>query len=270
VTEAKAVRKGCISLLARLYIWMNVDACRDTVLGIAMDPMHHPDEVNEIVGVIRVPLRHGGSGSLSLEEDAVRARTWDLVSRVVSSAEENLNNLQTTYANVSFDNWPDEYKEVLKSLVRLIDYVGSEIYFASGAYERKNAAGEDEALTPPERERFYREASPILDVLTDIGLAGLAHHLLQTLESFIPFDPPGVFLRIGSIVRVGQRGGYQYESLAADLLVKLVERYLAEYRPVFREDEACRRTLLEVLDIFVQAGWPSARRLTYNLEEIFR
>jgi hypothetical protein len=50
----------------------------------------------------------------------------------------------------------------------------------------------------------------------------------------------------------------------------LVERYLAEYRTIFREKAECRHVLIEILDIFVQAGWPSARRLTYRMEEIFR
>ncbi len=49
-------------------------------------------------------------------------------------------------------------------------------------------------------------------------------------------------------------------------MVRLVEQYLAEYRAILRENEECRRTLLEVLDIFVQVGWPSALRLTYRLE----
>jgi hypothetical protein len=90
------------------------------------------------------------------------------------------------------------------------------------------------------------------------------------LEACVDFDPPGVFLRIGHVVRGGQKGGYEYESLAADLMVRLVERYLAEHRALFREDEACRQTLLDVLGIFVGVGWPAARRLTYRLEEIFR
>jgi hypothetical protein len=106
--------------------------------------------------------------------------------------------------------------------------------------------------------------------LADVGLPSLTHHLLETLESFVVIDPRGVFLRIGRVVRSGERGGYQYEQVAVDLLVRLVERYLAEYRTLLREDERCRRTLLEILDIFVRAGWPSARRLTYRLDEIFR
>lgn len=83
-------------------------------------------------------------------------------------------------------------------------------------------------------------------------------------------EPISVFEKIGKIVSIAQQGGYQYESLAADLIVKIIERYLAEYRWVFRENEKCQRTLMKILDIFVNAGWPSARRLTYRLEEIYR
>jgi len=87
---------------------------------------------------------------------------------------------------------------------------------------------------------------------------------------FISFDPIGVFLRIGRVVQGGKKDSYQYESLAVDLMVRLVERYLAEHRALLRENGECRQTLLEILDTFVQAGWRSARRLTYRLEEIFR
>jgi len=83
-------------------------------------------------------------------------------------------------------------------------------------------------------------------------------------------DPRGVFLLIHRVVLAGQQTGYQYESLAADFIVQLVERYLAEYRTLLQEDVDCRRALIEVLDMFVKAGWPSARRLAYHLEEIFR
>jgi hypothetical protein len=79
-----------------------------------------------------------------------------------------------------------------------------------------------------------------------------------------------VFLRIGRIVRASQSGGYQYESLAADLIVRFIECFLAEYRHILRENEECRNVLIEILDTFVQAGWSSARRLTYRMEEIFR
>jgi hypothetical protein len=187
-------------------------------------------------------------------------------------AKDGLRHIQAAYTNVPFNDWPETEQKNAQSLTQLIDDIGSEIYFASGAYgaERRGRTDDQRPFTHEEKARFYHEAGHILDELADVGLPSLAHHLLETLEAFIPSDPEGVFLRIGRVIRSGQKGGYQYESLAADLMVRLVEQYLAEYRAILRENEVCRRTLLEVLDIFVQVGWPSARRLTYRLEEIFR
>ena len=188
------------------------------------------------------------------------------------SAYSALKVIEQRNATVAANDWAVNEQESARSLAFLIDQIGRQVYFASGAQEgkRQNLIDEDGPYSRARIDRFYRETHPILEYLAEVGLPSLTHQLLETLEFFIPLDPAGVFICIGRVVRAGRQSGYQYESLAADLIVQLVERYLAEYRPLFREDEDCRRTLIEILDIFVQAGWPAARRLTYRLDEIFR
>ncbi len=196
---------------------------------------------------------------------------WICSKRLLRFARDGLRNLEQRNRDIPFNQWPRQDQDKAKSLLQLLDGIGDEVYFASGAYDSKRQ-GEPGAVraVKPESERFYREAAVILDELAETGLPSVAHHLVETLEFFIPLDPRGVFLRIGHILRAGQQGGYQYESLAADRIVKLVERYLADYRALLREDSECRQILIEILDTFVQAGWPSALRFTYRLEEIFR
>jgi hypothetical protein len=269
---ANEVRKFCIDIFTGLYLWRDHDMCRNIVLGLVTEPVTSPDDTRNVLSHLRGPLTHGPVAPPDPQQDTIRQRAIDLVTRCLHAAKDSLHHIDTAYANVPFNNWPEIEQKNARSLTQLIDYIGSEIYFASGAYgaERHGSTNDQRPFTPEEKVRFYHEASHILDELADVGLPSLAHHLLETLEAFIPSDPEGVFLRIGRVIRSGQKGGYQYESLAADLMVRLVEQYLAEYRAILRENEECRRTLLEVLDIFVQAGWPSARRLTYRLEEIFR
>jgi hypothetical protein len=48
--------------------------------------------------------------------------------------------------------------------------------------------------------------------------------------------------------------------LAEGLIVQMVERYLAEYRPILREHGECHQALMNILDVFVRVGWPSAHR----------
>lgn len=104
----------------------------------------------------------------------------------------------------------------------------------------------------------------------DIGLVPIAHHLLETLEVLIPYDPSGVFRRVVAVIRGGRKGRYQYDRMAEEILVRVVERYLADYRSIFQRDEEARRALIEILDTFVQVGSEGARRLSYGLEGIFR
>jgi hypothetical protein len=269
---AKEVRKLCIDIFTLLSIWRDHAMCHEIIDGIIANPVANPDEAQDVLRHFRTSLTHGPVDPPDPQQDAIRQRAFDLLTRLLDAAHNGLRTIQAAHMPAPFNTWPEAEQKNARALAQLIDHIGNEIYFASGAYDlkRQGGAGDRKQLTPEERVRFYHEAGSLLDTLAEVGLPSLAHHLLETLEAFIPFDPGGVFLRIGQVIRGGEKGGYQYESLAADLMVRLVERYLAEYRGLLRENEECRRALLEVLDIFVKAGWPSARRLTYRLEEIFR
>jgi hypothetical protein len=125
-------------------------------------------------------------------------------------------------------------------------------------------------VTREQQRRLYGEAGPLIDRLAKLPFAPITHHLLQTLEVFVEFDPRGVFLRIGAAIESGKAGGYQFETLAVTVFVRLVERYLAEHRTLIARDAEVRRALTEMLDVFLAAGWPEARQLTYGLQELFR
>ncbi|UUZ78820.1 hypothetical protein LJK88_26445 [Paenibacillus sp. P26] len=124
-----------------------------------------------------------------------------------------------------------------------------EVYFSSGAFDNKRASNESNitSLSPDSQKLFYAEAKEVLDILAEFPFAMVTHHLLETLQYLVPVDPTGVFLRIGQTIFAGQKGGYQYEPMVAELVVKLVERYLAEYRGILRDNQDCRRTLLSLL-----------------------
>ena len=122
-------------------------------------------------------------------------------------------------------------------------------------------------MLPP--DVFYQHAQPLFVLLAGIGYPHTAHYVLGTLKYFIAVDPPGVLLLVGDVVRTGSKYNYQYEQLAEGLMVEIVERYLAEYRPILR-DRACYTALMDILDIFVRVGWPRAHQLTYQLSDIYR
>ena len=268
---AKSVRDACTSIFLRLYLWQDNPLCRNMVFGIVGAPSDCADEAQRIILNLRDLLTHGPVSPPDPTQDEVRQRALGLMANMLKSAHEGLNKLESEHKDMPFESWSPDEQERARTLARLVDSIGTEIYFASGAFEDEKQERGDPArvLSIEKKQRFLEETAPLLDELAELGFPSLVHNLLKTLESFVSLDPTGVFLRIGRIVRAGQRGGYQYESPAVDLVVRLIQRYLAEHQAVFR-DKKCQRTLLEVLDTFVEAGWPSARRLAYRLEEIFR
>ena len=109
-----------------------------------------------------------------------------------------------------------------------------------------------------------------MDELSGVGLAPISHRLMEALEILMPTGPREVLLRMGTLIRSATSGGYQYDGMAERVLIRVVSRYLADYRSVIQKDEEARRALVEILDTFVRAGSLEARRLSYGLDEIFR
>lgn len=79
-----------------------------------------------------------------------------------------------------------------------------------------------------------------------------------------------MLLRLGSVVKKGHEDRLEFDSMVVRLFVSMVERYLADYMNIFKESEEARKSLNEMLEIFVDAGWPEALRLTYRFGDIYR
>ena len=261
---ADAVKEMCISLLSGLYIWQDQPVAGKVIKVVASDPVSRSTEIRHLLHSIRGGLTarpHDGYCAID-----VRRRTVDLFLEIISSSRSQAEAL-VKKSEESPTVWSEGDQENLTQAFLVLDRAGSQIYFASGALNQSEASKQ---LDKEGREQLYKDSKPIIEALADVGRASLTHHLVQTLETFIPCAPHEVFLITRRILRSGEKWGYQYESLAVGTFVRLMERFLAEYRFLFQDNSDCREALVEMLDIFVRAGWPQAQRLTYRLEEIYR
>jgi len=143
-----------------------------------------------------------------------------------------------------------------------------ELYFASGAF--RSSGRDDPAPDAEGLAIFLAETGNLLKRIGDSGTPHTVYYLLQLLEHLAPVEPAVVFdLMANALTGGGRRTGYQFESMGADLLVRMVGVYLADHKALF-EDEARRAVLIECLEIFMEAGWPAARRLLYRLPELIQ
>jgi hypothetical protein len=260
--DADSISNSCISIFLGLYLWRDQKVAEHEINDLLENQTMHPKSKVHIVSQLRDVISE-------YKSDAVRIRAVGVLETIVQSNLEHFLKIQECLNQTN--STTEEDTNNLKDIISLADVAASTIYFSSGTFaekESKNAKGK--ILSIEEKRIFFTELSPIILSLSKITYASVTHHLVETLEGLIPANPRGVFVMVNSVVKSGKQGGYQYESLAVDHIVHIVERYLAEYRLTIRENDDCQSALLEILDIFVEAGWPNARKLTYRLEEIYR
>jgi hypothetical protein len=262
IFEGKSsVNEWALRILAGLYIWQNRGDAHDVFAPLLTKEDFAPQAATQLLVDIRdlytyQPDRGGDDGF------GIRNRAFSLSQKVANLAQQEL--LDSNYAGES---------ERLTQCAQTLNFIGNQLYFSSGAYDGTNGSNrglDSHSLSSEERERFWHESQGTIEALTAGALPSIAHHLIQTLKSFVEFDPARVFHRIASVVESSRRFGYQYESMAVDLLVEITELYLAQYPALLQDDAQCRKELMAMLETFVTAGWPSALRLIYRLEDMYR
>jgi hypothetical protein len=224
-------------------------------------------------------LTVGDSEQIDARADAVRARTWSFFTRLLTAAQEKLKQHRESLSMLQDDGVTDTTeaaKVVTEKLGRawhLVHGVAMQLYFASGAFDEKRAKNEG-PLTLAQTRRFWRESSALFVALAAEPHPQVAYQVVETLYHLMPSAPRDAFLLAAQSIRASATAGYQNDSLAVGGVVRLIQRALADYRELFRRDGSkeseCLEALLQVLDLFVEAGWPEARQLTHRLEEIYR
>ncbi len=224
-------------------------------------------------------LTAGEGGAPNPYADAVRARTWCFFRKLLAAAQAKLKQHREEWRQLHERGQPQSdvlqpVQQALDRATRLVDGIAMQLYFASGAHEERTHA-QEEPRTPVQLQRFWKDAAPLLRALADEPHPHTAHQIVQTLYHLLPCAPDEIFLLAArSILCSSKKARFQYEPLAVGDVVKLIQRVLADYRGLFRSETGreseCLGALLQVLDLFVEAGWPEARQLTHRLEEIYR
>ena len=257
------IRKAAAGLLAALWVGYSRAGAKLVVGSWVRRPARHHEELREILemskGAFVVGLDRQGSG----EQDAQRERALGLVGDIVDSVGRGL--------AVFFEREsPSESeKEDARVLAQVMDEACLGLYFSTGASEFSNAP-EGESLGEIDLARFLGEAAPILRTIGDYGTPHTVFYLVRLLEFVVPADPERVFDLCAHALRTGgRRTGFQFEAQGAELIVKVVGVFLADHREIFQCKER-RAALIECIEIFMEAGWPSAHRLLYRLPELIQ
>jgi hypothetical protein len=254
-------------VLAGLAVWRDARGAHAALRPLLRDPVAHEPSVRSMLFHLRDALIHGPVAPADASHAAIRARAQATVRAALDAAALELRELEREHGS-DVRSWPEDAVQRGHAAAAVADAVADVLFFASGVFQERHGSDEPHA-NPAQRARLYREAHDLLETLARRGHPQIVHHLVELLEGCIDEDPPGVFRLIAAAIEAGRDHGYQYEPLAMNAVVRIVERYLARHREVFEDDELAA-ALMDVLDVFVAVGWPQARRLVYGLYQLYR
>ncbi|CDT15575.1 hypothetical protein BN1088_150001 [Sphingobacterium sp. PM2-P1-29] len=166
--------------------------------------------------------------------------------------------LESVISDWTFDRAPTD-EEIIS--VNLISTISSQLYFAF-AYQ------DGIVLSLNEQRVLLTDYAPLLSKLSTLGTPKTVYEVLQLLERFVEADPNLCFDLISeAVLRKSGVAKYEYEPMGATLFVKLVGLFLSDYRYIF-SDSKRRTDLIDCLALFVEVGWPEARRIFQELQDL--
>ncbi len=264
--KPEEVRKHCVACLTCYYLWRDDRTAKATVEWIVEGIPATAHDTGRMFPTLRNALQHVEPSN---PERALRTRerAAKLFNEITGKAVPQMRELIAK--RLRREEPTQEEQTHFDDLELLLVTCGTELYFASGAFQ-EHRYGLPPELTTPEQRELYPALAASWDLLAEIGSPNLVYHLVQTLEMYVPVDPAGVFLLIGNAVLAGRLWSYHFEDQAVELVVRIIRTYIAEYRSIFETHPDCLRLLRELLDLFITAGWPSARIVAYRVDEVFR
>ncbi|WP_438765349.1 hypothetical protein [Kushneria sp. TE3] len=256
------MRETLSDLLAILWVTYERQDSQEVVAGWIAESALYRDELSKILGSLRNGLVAGIEHPANIEDKNLRHRAQKLVNDVVIVASHGLE------AFLEIDSPSPEQSQKARDYARLLDDACLQLFFAVGA--GKNSDNDKNTFSSNAIALYFDEVAEILETLGNYATPHTVYYLLQLFEFLLPANPARAFdLTAHALRSGGNRTGYQFESLGVDLLVKLVGVFLADHKELF--DNGTRRAaLIDCLEIFMKAGWPSAQRLLYRLPELIQ
>lgn len=254
------VDERAVGILTVLYLRHGEQHSRARLERIADDPAAVQHAAHVVVQVLRYWLVVGLTVQSNEDRGAQRARAQNLFRRLSASLARQF---AEAIAEVNRDSKADVERG--RGIAALLDDAAHQIRFA--AEIDRDAGG---PLTEGGRRTFYSEMRDVVAILGECGLPSVVHTLLELLEQLLDVDPRGIWRLFADVTRAGLTRAYQRESLGMTQVETIVRRYLRDHRDVLEGEPAAQEALVDILDAFVGVGWPTARRLAYQLDELFR
>jgi hypothetical protein len=259
-----------------LFVGQGRQMARAWLEEFAADPVRYSAALHTFIGMLRGHLFDRYRSNATEESRNVCDRSQEGLRIVLTQMSQTAAEARSVLVSRPDEATRDAEIKRYRAAGMLVKSAVDQLYFGSGAYAAKKSQQASQEEDPPglldvtAKSQFLDDYADTLAMLASSQEPGTLHHLIELYEYLIPGNSATVFESVYKILLGrGREEGYHFESLGNTAVVRIVQRYIADYRSIF-EDEGRRARLVEIIRLFSEGGWAEALKLLYELPELLR
>lgn len=270
LTGREKILEALGSLASQLWVGQERPLACNWLEGWSDEPEEFEDSLRQFLSSLRAALFVRYVENIEPEDIAMCGRAQHSLNCILEKA---LAKSALYFDKAMNGSLPDEEREAAgqkyKAAEKIIHHAMNQLYFGAGAF-KSNEKEKPGLPTNRSKKAFLTDYAQILHSLQNSREPATHHELIELYEFLIPGNPVAVFHALHEILTgTASRDGYQFESLGSGAVVRIVKRYIAEYRSAL-EDKDARQKLICILQVFSDVGWSEAIELLYELPDLLR
>lgn len=198
-----------------------------------------------------------------------RQRALDCLVLLLSEANQALQAYSEELAALPLSDRPKELPPWGRKVAQFFEYVAREFDFCAEEHVKQWAMAQTTERETQVRV-WWKTVEPILDALLAMPHPGFVFSVIEGLEHLVNLDIQRSLYWIRKATLASVPAGLANESLAADRTIEILRRILAEHKTSLAKGDELRSDFVEILEAYLQAGWPKAVQLAVQIESIFR
>jgi hypothetical protein len=261
-----------IDSLVYLEVYLNEASASQLLRSLEGFPQRNAKQLQMMARSASYYLVHKIESNDS-EARLVRFRAGALELRILTAVDLGLQAFERNSNSTrpgSFAKESESVRELLGAVENLVFQLAMFIN-ANPRIDRSDGKLNDDASVG----MFFQETAELWNAVVSLDSSyrrpmspASAHYLMEAFNRLLPINAERV-LKLAWSVITGSTLGYPFDQMAIQEFVKFAEAILADHRDLLREEQHAVR-FAEILDVFVEAGWPEATRIIIQMDSAVR